>query len=235
LTKQISILIVDDDPSVTRLVRSHLEQESYHVRSVATGQAAVDVVADAAPDLVILDPLLSSSDGYTVCEAIRAISRVPVVMLAAEGEHEDTLRGFAMGADDYLTAPFNPRELIARVRAVLARSQMSTSPIEPATLYCGEIAIDLARHRVTIAGEEVKVTSTEYRLFHYLARNAGKVLSHTDLLTEVWGSTHGDDRPYLWVYIRRLRRKFEPDPDHPVYIRSEPGFGYVLECPPTAQ
>jgi two-component system KDP operon response regulator KdpE len=201
---------------------------------VATGQAALDVITDAVPDLVILDPMLSSSDGYAVCEEIRTFSRVPVVMLAAQGGQEDKLRGFAAGADDYLIKPFSPQELIARVGAVLRRSQQSVFPAEPAVLHCGAIAIDSARRRVTVAGDAIKLTPTEFRLLHHLALNAGKVLSHAQLLTEVWGPAYRDDREYLWVYIRRLRRKIEPDPEHPTYIRSEPGFGYMLDSPPTA-
>lgn len=232
MNRQASILIVDDDPSISRLVRSHLERGGYHARSVATSQAAFDVITDAVPDLVILDPMLSSADGYIMCEEIRALSRVPVVMLAAKGEQEDKLRGFAAGADDYLLKPFSPQELVARVGAVLRRSQQSTFPVEPAILYCGPLSIDVARRRVMVDGAAVKLTPTEFCLLLHLARNAGKVLSHTQLLTEVWGPEYRDDREYLWVYIRRLRRKLEADPEHPTLICSEPGFGYVLDPSP---
>jgi DNA-binding response OmpR family regulator len=230
LNRLPSILIVDDDPSTTRLVRSHLERGGYHARSVANGRAALDVITDAVPDLVILDPMLSSLDGYAMCAEIRAFSRVPVVMLAAKGEQEDKLRGFAVGADDYLVKPFSPQELVARVGAVLRRSQQSDTPAAPALLRFGTLAIDVLRRRVTVAGEAVKLTPTEFGLLHHLARHAGKVLSHTQLLTEVWGPEYRDDREYLWVYIRRLRRKLEPDPEHPTLILSEPGFGYVLDA-----
>ncbi len=233
MSEHSSILIVDDDPLIVRLVRLHLERAGYHTRSVATGPAALDLVTDAVPDLVILDLMLPTVDGYTVCEQIRSFSRVPVVMLTAKGEQVDKLRGFEAGADDYLTKPFSSPELVARVGAVLRRSQQGTSPIEPTILRCGAIAIDFARRRVTVNDEVVKLTPTEFRLLHQLARNAGKVLSHTQLLTEVWGPEYRDDRDYLWTYIRHLRRKLEPDPEHPAYIRSEPGFGYMLDCPPT--
>jgi two-component system KDP operon response regulator KdpE len=201
---------------------------------VATGKAALDVISDSVPDLVILDPTLSSSDGYTVCAEIRSFSRVPVVMLAARAEQEDKLRGFAVGADDYLMKPFSPQELVARVGAVLRRSQQSAFPEAPDILRCGTVSIDVARRRVTVAGEPVRLSPTEFLLLHHLARNAGKVLSHAQLLTEVWGPEYRDDREYLWVYIRRLRRKLEMDPEHPALIRSEPGFGYVLDAPPIA-
>ncbi len=234
MSEHTSILIVDDDPLIVRLLRLHLERAGYHTRSVATGQAALDLVADAVPDLVILDLMLPVLDGYAVCEQIRAFSLVPVVMLTAKGEQVDKLRGFEAGADDYLTKPFSPQELLARVRAVLRRSQQGDAPSEPAILRCGVIAIDFARRRVTMRDEVVKLTPTEFRLLHQLALNAGKVLSHTQLLTEVWGAEYRDDRDYLWAYIRHLRRKLEPDPEHPTHIRSEPGFGYMLDCPPTA-
>ena len=227
-----SILIVDDDPLIVRLVRLQLESVGYHTRSVATGQAALDLITDAVPDLVILDLMLPTWTANGL-RADPAFSRVPVVMVTAKSEERDKLRGFEAGADDYLTKPFSSQELIARVRAVLWRSQNAGSPIAPATLRCGAIAIDLARRRVMVEGELVRLTPTEYRLLHQLALNAGKVLSHAQLLTEVWGPEYRDDRDYLWVYIRRLRRKLEPNPEHPTHIRSEIGFGYVLECPPS--
>lgn len=157
---------------------------------------------------------------------------MPVVMLTARGEPVDKLRGFEMGADDYLNKPFMPAELLARVRAVLRRSQQGSPSTTPAVVRCGAIAIDLLRRRVTVRDETVKLTATEFHLLQQLALNAGKVLSHTELLTKVWGPEYRDDRDYLWAYVRHLRRKLEPNPEHPVYIVSVPGFGYVLECPP---
>jgi DNA-binding response OmpR family regulator len=234
MSRQASILIVDDDPLTARLVRSHLERAGYHARSVASGQVALDLIADAAPSLVILGTALSPLDGYAVCEEIRGFSRVPVVMLAAEGEQADKLRGFAAGADDYLTKPFSPQELVARVGAVLRRSQQIAPLTESTILRRGTIAIDTARRRVAVGDEAVRLTPTEYRLLLHLVRNAGMVLSHAQLLTAVWGPEYRDDRQYLWVYIRSLRRKLEADPRHPALIRSEPGFGYVLDAPPLA-
>ncbi len=233
LNQNPSILIVDDDPLIVRLVRLHLEREGYHTRSVATGQAAVDLVIDAVPDLVILDLMLPTVDGYVVCEQIRTLSRVPVVMLTAKRGQGDKLRGFEVGADDYLTKPFSPQELLARVRAVLRRSQQSAAPAESTVLNRGVIAVDFARRRVTVEGEVVKLTPTEFLLLYHLALNAGKVVPHTQLLTEVWGAEYRDDRDYLWAYIRHLRRKLEPNPERPIYIRSEPGFGYMLDYPPS--
>jgi two-component system KDP operon response regulator KdpE len=227
------ILVVDDDPLIVRLVRANLEKAGYRVRAASDGEAALDAVVEDPPSLVILDLMLPRMDGYEVCRRIREMSLVPVVMLTARGEQVDKLRGFEMGADDYLTKPFAPAELLARVRAVLRRSQQGASPSAPAVVRCGDIAIDLVRRRVTVRDEPVRLTRTEFQLLQQLALNAGKVLSHTELLTKVWGPEYRDDRDYLWAYVRHLRRKLEPDPERPVHIRSEPGFGYVLDCPPT--
>ena len=232
MSAQADILIVDDDPLIVRLVRLHLEKGGFRVRSAANGQAALELIAAEIPDLVILDLMLPTLDGYAVCERIREFSLVPVIMLTAKGEQVDKMRGFEAGADDYLTKPFAPQELMARARAVLRRSQQGASPATPAVLHCGEIAIDYIRRRVTVKGEVVRLTPTEFHLLQQLALNAGKVMSHTQLLTAVWGAEYRDDRDYLWAYVRHLRRKLEPDPDHPTHIRSEPGFGYVLDCPP---
>jgi two-component system KDP operon response regulator KdpE len=192
----------------------------------------LDVAAAELPDLVILDLMLPPPDGYEVCRRLREFSLVPVVMLTARGEQVDKLRGFEAGADDYLTKPFSPQELLARVQAVLRRSQQAVPSTSPPVLRCGDLAIDLLRRRVTVRDDIVKLTPTEFRLLQQLAVHAGKVLSHAELLTEVWGPEYRDDRDYLWAYVRHLRRKLEADPEHPTLIRSEPGFGYVLECPP---
>jgi len=224
------VLVVDDDPLLVRLVRTHLEKAGYKVLSAADGDAALELAANELPDLVVLDLMLPKLDGYEVCRRIREFSMVPVVMLTARGEPVDRLRGFEMGADDYVAKPFVPAELLARVRAVLRRSQQGTAAATPSVVRCGEIAIDLLRRRVTVRDEVVKLTTTEFRLLQELAINAGKVLSHTDLLTRVWGPEYRDDRDYLWAYVRHLRRKLEAEPEHPKHIISVQGFGYVLEC-----
>jgi DNA-binding response OmpR family regulator len=225
------ILIVDDDPLVLRLVRTNLERAGYKVLTASDGEEAINIVASQLPDLIILDLMLPNLDGYEVCKSLREFSLVPVVMLTAKGEQVDKLRGFEVGADDYLTKPFAPAELLARVAAVLRRSQQGALPSAPPILQCGAITIDLLRRRVTANNELVRLTRTEFNLLEQLALNAGKVLSHSELLTKVWGPEYCDDRDYLWAYIRHLRRKLEADPERPVYIISEPGFGYVLECP----
>jgi DNA-binding response OmpR family regulator len=226
------VLVVDDDPLILRLVRTNLDKAGYKVLTAMNGEEALDTVASELPDLVILDLMLPKVDGYEVCRRIREFSLVPVVMLTAKGEQVDKLRGFEMGADDYLTKPFAPPELLARVQAVLRRSQQGAPASAPSVARCGDIAIDFVRRRVTVKDEVVKLTPTEFKLLQQLALNAGKVLSHTDLLTRVWGPEYRDDRDYLWAYVRHLRRKLEANPEQPVHILSEPGVGYVFECPP---
>ncbi|MBI2759905.1 MAG: response regulator transcription factor [Chloroflexi bacterium] len=226
------VVVVDDDPLILRLVRMHLDKAGFKVLTAMDGEQGLDLVGTEQPDLVILDLMLPKIDGYEVCRRIREFSLVPVVMLTAKGEQVDKLRGFEMGADDYLTKPFAPQELLARVQAVLRRSQQGAPPAAASVIQCGDITIDLVRRRVTSRGEVVKLTPTEFKLLQQLALNVGKVLSHTDLLTKVWGPEYRDDRDYLWAYIRHLRRKLEPDPDRPIHILSEPGVGYVMEYTP---
>jgi DNA-binding response OmpR family regulator len=224
------VLVADDDPLIQRLVRTHLDRAGFRVLSAADGEEALDVAATEQPDLIVLDLMLPKVDGFEVCRRVREFSLVPIVMLTARGEQADKLRGFEAGADDYVTKPFAPPELLARLRAVLRRTQQAGPTSAPSVVKCGEWSIDFVRRRVTIKTEVIKLTPTEYQLLQQLALNAGKVLSHTELLTRVWGPEYRDDRDYLWAYVRHLRRKLEPDPEQPKHILSEPGYGYVLEC-----
>ncbi len=225
------ILIVDDEPRVVRLVSEVLKAVGYQVIAAASGKPALEMVALEQPDLVLLDILLPRGlDGYEVCRRIREFSDVPVIMLTAKAQETDMLQGFDVGADDYLTKPFSAKELVARVKAVLRRTQrpeeMVTTP-----LTCGEIEIDFARRTVKVRGEQVSLTRTEYALLRQLALNANRVMLHQDLLTNVWGQEYRDDIDYLRAYIRYLRRKLEADPSTPQYILTSPGVGYMLACP----
>jgi two-component system KDP operon response regulator KdpE len=231
VTERQVVLVADDDPLIQRLVRTHLDRAGFRVVTAADGEAALDMAAAEQPDLIVLDLMLPDVDGFEVCKRVREFSLVPVVMLTARGDQVDKLRGFEVGADDYLTKPFSPPELLARVRAVLRRSQQGASGSSPSVVRCGDLSIDFVRRRVLVKDEVVKLTPTEFHLLQQLALNLGKVLSHTELLTSVWGPEYRDDRDYLWAYVRHLRRKLEPDADRPRYIRSEPGYGYVLDCP----
>jgi two-component system KDP operon response regulator KdpE len=225
------ILVVEDEPRVVRLVSEVLNAVGYHVIAAMSGQPAIEMVALEQPDLVLLDILLPHGlDGYEVCRRIREFSSVPVIMLTAKAQETDILRGFDVGADDYLTKPFSAKELLARVRAVLRRAQRPEEMVT-ATLTCGELEINFSRHTVKMRGERVSLTRTEYDLLRQLALNANRVMLHQDLLTEVWGAEYRDDIDYLRAYIRYLRRKLEADPSNPEYILTAQGVGYMLTCP----
>jgi two-component system KDP operon response regulator KdpE len=224
------ILVVDDEPRVVRLVTEVLSAMGYKVVAAASGKSAIEMVALEQPDLVLLDILMPlGPDGYEVCRHIREFSEVPVIMLTAMAQEGNMLKGFDVGADDYLTKPFSAKELVARVKAVLRRSK---SPAEggSATLTCGPMEIDFARCTVIVSGEQVSLTRTEYALLRQLALNANRVVLHRDLLAEVWGPEYVDDIDYLRAYVRYLRRKLEADPSNPKYILTSQGIGYMLAC-----
>ncbi|MFO7741294.1 MAG: response regulator transcription factor [Anaerolineae bacterium] len=225
------ILIIDDEPRVVQLVRAVLEAVGYEVVAAVSGESGIDTVALEQPDLILLDIRLSDGpDGYEVCKRIREFSDVGVIMLTAKARHEDVLQGFDAGADDYLTKPFNAKELVARVRAVLRRTRHPEEGLE-ATRACGEWEIDFARRTVTVRGERVSLTPTEYALLRQLATNPNCVMTHSDLLAKVWGPEYRDDLDYLRAYIRYLRRKLEADPSNPEHIVTSQGVGYMLACP----
>jgi len=226
-----TILIVDDEPRVIRLVSEVLKAVGYHVIAAATGESAIEMVALERPHLILLDIRLEHGiDGYEACRRIREFSEIPIIMLTAKAREKDMLHGFDVGADDYLTKPFSAKELVARVKAVLRRSQ-NPEEIITASLTCGALEIDFARRNVKVRGEKVSLTRTEYELLCQLATNVNRVMLHRELLSEVWGPEYRDEVDYLRAYIRYLRRKLETDPSHPEYILTSPGVGYVLACP----
>jgi DNA-binding response OmpR family regulator len=226
-----TILVVDDEPHVQKLVKANLESSGYRVLTAGDGQEAVDRTAAELPDLVVLDIMLPKMDGYAVCQAIREFSPVPVIMLTARSAQVDLVHGFEVGADDYLTKPFSATELLMRVQAVLRRSKWPEEVMARRGFKAGPIEIDFAQHRVTVAGAEVRLTPTEYRLLTYLATNANRVVLHKELLRAVWGPEYGSETEYLRVYIRYLRQKLEPDPANPIYILTQPGAGYFVYQP----
>lgn len=222
-----TILVVEDEPRLVRLIRAVLESAGYRVDVVHNGVVALQRLAVDPPDLVLLDLMLPGSlDGYAICERIRSFSMTPVIMLTARVHEDDKLRGFAAGTDDYITKPFSARELLARVQAVLRRSQTDQST--PAVVAVGGISINFASLEVTSAGEPVHLTPTERKLLMALARHPGRAMTHTELLTEVWGLEYRDEVDYLRTYVRYLRRKLEPDPANPRYLITVPGTGYLL-------
>ena len=225
------ILVVEDAPRVTRLVTEILGAMGYQVIAASSGQSAIEMVTLERPDLVLLDILLGRGpDGYEVCRHIREFSDVPVIMLTAKAQDADVLQGFDVGADDYLTKPFNAKELVARVRAVSRRARRPEEAMTTA-FVCGDLEIDFARRAVKVGSEAVSLTRTEYDLLRQLALNPNRVMVHEDLLTEVWGSEYRNDIDYLRAYIRYLRAKLEADPSKPRYIVTSHGVGYMLACP----
>ncbi|MFQ5854395.1 MAG: response regulator transcription factor [Anaerolineae bacterium] len=229
--RKTRILVVDDEPRLVRFVRANLQSVAYDVITTAQGRAAINLTELKQPDLIILDVMLPDIDGFEVCRRIREFSMVPIIMLTAKADETDKVKGLDLGADDYLTKPFGAQELLARVRAVLRRTELSEGVRPQPVFACGDVKVDFVRHRVTVRGQEVRLTPTEYKLLYQLALNAGRVMLHEDLLRKVWGPAYEDEIGYLRVYISRLRRKIEKNPDRPEYVLSEPGFGYVFVRP----
>ena len=226
------VLVVDDEPKLVRLVREVLTATGFDVMSTGSGENAVEMAALERPDLIVLDIVLSGKmDGYEVTRRVREFSDVPIIMLTAKVREADLLRGFDVGADDYLTKPFSSKELLARVRAVLKRTHRELATPVESEIVCGELRIDLARRQVTVAGKQIQLTPTEYNVLHELALHRNQVLLHEQLLTAVWGTEYRDDLDYLRAYIRYLRQKLEPDPANPKLIVTSPGVGYMLVCP----
>ncbi|NLN19888.1 MAG: response regulator transcription factor [Firmicutes bacterium] len=217
------ILVVDDEPAILELVSYNLKRDGYEVITAADGKSALEMFMNEKPDLVILDLMIPEPDGYEVCKRIRAQSAVPVIMLTARGEEQDRIRGLDLGADDYVVKPFSPRELLARVRAVLRRSPMVQ---EDGRLVAGDLVIDSERHQVTIAGEPIELTPKEFDLLKTLAENTGKALERDFLLEKVWGYAFAGATRTLDVHIRRLRQKINDDPQNPRYIETVHGVGY---------
>src|SRR5512143_767432 len=220
------ILVIDDDQTLLSILAEHLDKAGYHVVTVASGLAGLQAFYEYHPDLVVLDVMMPKMDGWTVCERLREVSHVPIIMLTAKGEERDRLRGFRLGVDDYVVKPFSFAELVARIGAILIRSRRATPPVHP--LVRGNVTIDLAERRVSRAGQPVHLSPTEFRLLAALAERPGHILSPEVLLNHVWGSEYADDVENVKRYIHYLRQKLEADPDHPQLILTERGFGYCL-------
>jgi two-component system, OmpR family, KDP operon response regulator KdpE len=222
------ILVVDDAPDVIESVQLGftLQWREVEVLGAATGEQGLDIVEQEHPDLVLLDVGLPDIDGYEVLRQIRAFSDVPVVMLTARDDTLDLVKGLELGADDYVTKPFNHLELLARVKAVLRRLDMPAPAARVPSFRSGELEMDFARQELRVAGNRVELTPTEYKLLYHLIRNAGYVLTHGTLLAKVWGREYVDEVDYLRVYVRRLREKLGDQSEEPRYIRTERGLGY---------
>jgi two-component system KDP operon response regulator KdpE len=220
--------VCDDEPQILRALRVILRDAGYEAVPASTGEEALDAAAVARPDAAILDLVLPDIDGIELCRQLREWTEMPIIVLSAVGDEDAKVRALAAGADDYVTKPFGPRELIARLQANLRRIEPDP---EPTLITTGELEVDLAARTVRRAGEEVHLTPTEFDLLRLLARNRGRLMTHRDLLVAVWGAGYGDDTQVLRAHIANLRRKIEPSggPDAAgtvKYIRTDPGVGY---------
>ncbi len=222
------VLLVEDDPQMLRLLKITMEADGYRVISAARGKAAIDLAASELPDVILLDVHLPDASGFDVCDQMRQFTNVPVLMITGNATEDDIVRGLDMGADDYLVKPFSNKELLARVRASLRRARLPESTQTEPLFRAGDLEIDFAQRQVTMRGKPVKLTPTEYKLLYHLAVNAGRVLTHSQLLAKVWGTDWDQETQYLWVNISRLRKKLEVDPAKPEYIMTEAGVGYYL-------
>lgn len=220
------ILVVDDEERIVRFIRLNLEQDGFQVMEAFTGQQAMDRLRETLPDLIILDVMLPDLDGFEVLRLIRENHDVAVIMLTAKGEEDDRIYGLELGADDYVTKPFSPRELVSRVRAVLRRTEGARSATSGLIEVDDRLKIDFDRREIWLDDELVKLRPTEYRLLFHLVQNAGWVVSHDQILAKVWGYEYRDEPHYVRLYVNYLRQKLEKDPSNPKYILTERGVGY---------
>lgn len=220
------ILVVDDEKRMVRFIRLNLEHDGFQVVEAYRGADAIENLRSRLPDLILLDVMMPDIDGFEVLHMIREISSVPVIMLTAKGEEDDRVRGLELGADDYVTKPFSPRELVSRVKAVLRRTESATSSTHGLIEVDDRLKFDFDRREVWLDGELVQLRPTEYRLLYHLVQNAGWVITHDQILAKVWGYEYRDEPHYVRLYINYLRKKLEKDPSNPKYILTERGVGY---------
>jgi len=224
------ILVVDDDAPSVKMISFLLREEGYEVSSADNGATALEAIDRESPDLVILDVMMPHLDGFEVCRRIRQKMDVPIIFLSAKGETVDRVAGLQLGADDYLAKPFEPAELLARVKAVLRRTEAFAVEDTQSRLTVGEITLEPVNNRIVLAGgRKAVLTPIEFRLLHCLMRNAGRILSHDVLMSSVWGYEYEGYSNQIAVYMRRLRMKIEEDPDHPKFLTTVRGVGYKFE------
>ena len=219
------ILLVDDEPAIQRAVAPLLRARGYDVAIAATGADALRLFGERVPDLIVLDLGLPDLEGTEVCRRIRASSTVPIVVLSARGAEADKVNALDLGADDYVTKPFGPEELLARIRVALRRVKPDDD-LDTGRLRAGELTIDYDRRRVLRGEDEIRLTPKEFELLSFLARNHDRVLTHRAILKEIWGPNAVEQPEHLWTLVAQLRKKIEPDPAHPQYLLSEPWVGY---------
>ncbi len=226
VTANKKILVVDDEERMLRFIRLNLEHDGFQVIEALKGHEALDKMRTEMPDMILLDVMLPDLDGFEVLKMVREISNIPVIMLTAKGEEDDRVRGLELGADDYVTKPFSPRELVSRVKAVLRRVETESQEEVDVIQVDDRLKIDFNRREIWVDGELVKLRPTEYRLLYHLVQNAGWVLTYDQILSRVWGYEYRDEPHYVRLYINYLRQKLEKDPANPEYILTERGVGY---------
>jgi two-component system, OmpR family, KDP operon response regulator KdpE len=222
------VLVVEDDPAMLKFLRAALSAQEYRVVDAGTARETMVAATTQNPELVLLDLGLPDGDGIEIARSLRGWSRVPIIVISARGREEDKVAALDAGADDYLTKPFGTRELLARIRVALRHAAASSTPDAGLVIEAGPLRLDQARREVSVDGREVHLTPIEYRLLVLLARNAGKVLLHRQILVEVWGPPYANETHYLRVFMAQLRRKIEADPNRPRLLVTEPGVGYRL-------
>lgn len=220
------ILVVDDEPRMIDFIRMNLELEGFQVLEARNGLDALEIIRTKLPDLVVLDVMMPQVNGFDTLRMLREFSSIPVIILTAKSEEDDKVQGLELGADDYVTKPFGPRELSSRVRAVLRRAEMPSTPTQAILQIDNYLGIDFNQREVIVNGERVKLRPTEYRLLYHLVENAGWTVPHEQLLAKVWGYEYRDEAHYVRLYVNYLREKIEEDPSNPRYILTERGVGY---------
>jgi two-component system KDP operon response regulator KdpE len=223
------VLVIDDEPQIRQTLRTALERNECEVLLAASGEEGLDIAAKNTPDIVILDLAMPGTNGFEVCRQLRRWTRIPIIILSVRGSEEDKIQALDLGADDFLTKPFGMRELFARMRAVLRRTG-NEGQDAPEQFLSGDLFIDFTDRVVTVRGEKVRPTPKEFELLKYLVVNANRVLTHRQILSDVWGSEHADDTQTLRVHIANLRTKIEPHPARPNFIHTETGVGYRFRC-----
>jgi two-component system KDP operon response regulator KdpE len=230
MTSQAKILVIEDEEDLTHLLTFRFQQEGYEVLSAANGVEGLRILQQEHPHLVVLDVMMPRMNGWETCKRIREYSDVPIIMLTALGQETDKVRGLELGADDFVTKPFSMAEFVARVRAALRRGRQPLA--ENVTVQIDErLTVDRAQRRVVVDGQKIELSPTEFRILDCLLDNAGRILTHQSLLTQVWGWEYLDERDYLKVYIHHLRKKIEENPGKPSYIVTERGLGYRFQVP----
>jgi two-component system KDP operon response regulator KdpE len=228
MTERIHILVVDDEPQITRVLRTTLAAQGYDIRVANDGEMALEIMKDWVPHLIITDLVMPNLDGVELCRRVRAFSEVPIIVLSVRGQEQHKVGALDAGADDYVTKPFSMNELLARVRANLRRAPKPETPGRE-VIEIGAFRIDLATREVLVAGREVKLTPKEFDLLVYMAEHPNRVVPHRALLAAVWGDTSTEQPEYLRVFIGQLRKKIEPDPAGPKYLLTERWVGYRFE------